>query len=936
MYRPKTDKELRARVKLLGNLLGDVLRQHAGEDVFDAVETLRTEHIRLRKRDNVRKRRELTRLLGSLDAETLTHVVRAFYTYFSLANIAEESYQHHQRYSQERLDGPSWSGSFDLTLQELLRQGVSALQVQALLNQLVFMPVITAHPTESKRRTVMESLRRIFLTAENLDDPRLSQRELNAVINHLASEIQILWKTDEVRPTRPRVRDEIANGLYYFRESLFKAVPAMYRKMEEAMDRVYGFVAPEGKHGIVVPSFLRFGSWIGGDRDGNPNVTPQTTLTAVRVQAQEILLEYIHRLRRLNHVLTHSSLLCTPTGDLLVSLAADEKYSEKAFSEKPEQYLQEPYRRKLFVMRYRLERNLVALKRRLHGEEVATSAHAYGSELELLGDLYVMRDSLISHGDANIANGELKDLIRLVETFGLQLLHLDLRQESTRHTDAVADLLRYHLRGEDYAQMSEEQRMQILTDAITRGAPVIIDEGALSDATRETVEVFRGMSQMQREISPKVFGHYVISMTHAASHVMEVMFLAHFAGLVGRGAQGWYCHIRISPLFETIEDLAHVEPVLTSLLNNPAYASLLEASGNMQEIMLGYSDSCKDGGILASSWMLYQAQKRITMVAAQRGIQMRIFHGRGGTVGRGGGPTHEAILAQPPGTVHGQIKFTEQGEVLSFKYSNAETATYELTMGVTGLMKASVGVVHAPTGDAQIYLDIMDTLSHEGERAYRALTDDTPAFFDYFYDATPVREIGMLNIGSRPSHRKKADRSKKSIRAIPWVFGWAQSRHTLPAWFGVGSALEQWSAARNHDLRTLQRMYREWPFFKALLSNIEMSLFKADMDIAHQYAQLCSDPKTAQNIYAAIHAEYTRAVKYVLLVTGNKVLVKENPTLLLSLTRRNPYLDALNNIQLSLLRRYRDESLDETERQAWLNPLLRTINAIAAGMRNTG
>lgn len=936
MYRPKTDKELRARVKLLGNLLGDVLREHAGEDVFDAVETLRTEHIRLRKRDNIRKRRELTRLLGSLDAETLTHVVRAFYTYFSLANIAEESYQHHQRYSQERLEGPSWNGSFDLTLQELLRQGVSGLQIQALLNQLVFMPVITAHPTESKRRTIMESLRRIFLTAEDLDDPRLSQRELNAVIHRLASEIQILWKTDEVRPTRPRVRDEISNGLYYFRESLFKAVPAMYRKMEEAVDRVYGFVAPEGKHGIVVPSFLRFGSWIGGDRDGNPNVTPQTTAAAVRVQAQEILLEYIHRLRKLNHVLTHSSLLSTPTGDLLVSLAADEKYAEKAFSEKPEQFLQEPYRRKLYVMRYRLERNLVALKRRLHGEEVTTSTHAYASELELLGDLYVMRDSLISHGDANIANGELKDLIRLVETFGLQLLHLDLRQESTRHTDAVADLLRYHLRGEDYAQLGEDQRMQILTDAIMSGAPVIIDEGALSDATRETVEVFRVMSQMQREISPEVFGHYVISMTHAASHVMEVMFLAHFAGLVGRSTQGWYCHIRISPLFETIEDLAHIEPVLTSLLNNPAYAALLEASGNMQEIMLGYSDSCKDGGILASSWMLYQAQKRITAVAAQHGIQMRIFHGRGGTVGRGGGPTHEAILAQPPGTVHGQIKFTEQGEVLSFKYSNAETATYELTMGVTGLMKASVGVVHPPAGDAQAYLDIMDTLSSEGERAYRALTDDTPAFFDYFYDATPVREIGMLNIGSRPSHRKKADRSKKSIRAIPWVFGWAQSRHTLPAWFGVGSALEQWSATRNHDMRTLQRMYREWPFFKALLSNIEMSLFKADMDIAQHYAQLCTDPKTAQNIYAAIHAEYSRAVKYVLLVTGNKVLVKENPTLLLSLSRRNPYLDALNNIQLSLLRRYRDETLEETARQAWLNPLLRTINAIAAGMRNTG
>ncbi len=936
MYRPITDKQLRARVKLFGNLLGRVIRKHAGEDVFNAVETLRQGHIRLRKLDSKRIRRDLSRLIETLDAETLMHVVRAFSTYFSLVNIAEEQFQHRVRHEQERLEGPSWSGSFDMTFQELLREDVSATQIQTLLNQLVFQPVITAHPTESKRRTIMETLRRIFVTAEQLDDPRLSPRETALINEKLELEIQLLWKTDEVRATKPRVRDEISNGLFYFRESLFQAVPTMYRNMERALDRIYGFSAPDRQHGIVVPSFLRFGSWIGGDRDGNPNVTPQTTVAALRLQSQEILLEYLRRLRYLGHVLTHSSLLITPSADMLVSLAADTKYIEKAFAEKPDRFMQEPYRRKLHVMNYRLERNLITLRQRLNGEEVERHPHSYESAQEFLSELYIIRDSLIGHGDENIANNRIKDLIRLVETFGFHLLQLDVRQESTRHTDAVADLLRFHLKGEEYTELSEERRMQVLSDAISRTTLVVIDESELSDATRETMEVFRVMSNMQKEISSKAFGCYVISMTHSASHVMEVMFLAHLTGLVGRGPYGWHCNLRVSPLFETIDDLAHIEPVLTSLLNNPVYASLLQVSGNLQEVMLGYSDSCKDGGILTSSWMLYQAQKRINSVAAQRGIQVRLFHGRGGTVGRGGGPTYDAILAQPPGTVHGQIKFTEQGEVLSFKYSNAETATYELTMGVSGLMKASVGVVRTHAHDSANHLEIMDYVSRQGENSYRDLTDKTPEFFDYFYEATPVNIIGMLNIGSRPSHRKKADRSKKSIRAIPWVFGWSQSRHTLPAWFGVGTALQQWLRKHGRDVKSLNQMYRHWPFFRALISNIEMALYKADMDIARDYANLCTEPATAKLVYKMIADEYSLARKMVMRATGNRALLKENPALFLSLSRRKPYLDPLNNIQLALMRRYRDDNLDETERQAWLNPLLRTINAIAAGMRNTG
>jgi len=398
----------------------------------------------------------------------------------------------------------------------------------------------------------------------------------------------------------------------------------------------------------------------------------------------------------------------------------------------------------------------------------------------------------------------------------------------------------------------------------------------------------------------------------------------------------WFCNLRISPLFETIDDLEHVEEVLSQLLGNVSYRALLDCASNCQEIMLGYSDSCKDGGILASNWKLYEAQKKIMAIADRHGTRCRLFHGRGGTIGRGGGPTHDAILSQPPGTVHGQIKFTEQGEVLRYKYSNVETAVYELSLGVTGLLKASRTVGDPQAVDRRDYMGIMDELTRVGEQVYRDLIDATPGLFDYFYDVTPVTEIGLLNIGSRPSHRKQQDRSKTSIRAIPWVFGWAQSRHTLPAWYGLGTALETW---RNNDparLASLQTMYREWPFFRSLLGNIQMALFKGEMHIAHEYTRLATDQTAAETIYSKIRDEYQRTVTQVLHASGLHQLLEENPSLGLSLYRRNPYLDPLNNIQITLLARYRNTDLTDDQRERWLHPLLRSINAIAGGMRNTG
>lgn len=926
-----SDKQLRARVKLFGNLLGNVLRDQAGNGVLAAVETLRKGYISLRKEENPRKRQRLAKIIDTLDAETLIHVLRAFNSYFSLVNIAEEAFQHRQRRRQLRAGGPLWTGSFDDALRQFQSRGIGTEQLQKLLNGLVYMPVFTAHPTEAKRRTIMEALRRIFVTSERLTDPRIGREEKEELSRRVETEVQILWKTDEVRAQKPLVRDEIKNGLFYFRESLFQAVPTTYRNMEKAVRRIYGMDSD-----VLVPSFLRFGSWIGGDRDGNPFVTAETTVMAVRLQHREILRQYLHDITHLGHVLTQSSLLCEPSDAFLASLERDEVAHADAFEGKRERFSQEPYRRKLYFMRHRLRKNLHAVEARLAGREVDSSNGAYLSEREFLHDLYLIRDSLIGHGDRPVAEGDLKDLIRLAETFGFYLFHLDVRQESTRHSQAVAELLSLQEEPVDYMSLDESQRLATLAEHITKHDKLSVDRSKLSESTREVLDVFRVMARMRKEVSPNVFGNYVISMTHAASHVMEVMLLARHADLVGQRGAEWYCDLRISPLFETIEDLEHIEPVMTNLLDNSCYATLLKASGNMQEVMLGYSDSCKDGGILASSWNLYRAQKQITALAAERGVDCRLFHGRGGTIGRGGGPTHESILAQPAGTVHGQIKFTEQGEVLSYKYSNAETAVYELTVGVSGLLKASCCLVHAPEPDRDDYLAIMNDLATRGEAAYRQLTDNTEGFLDYFYEATPVTEIGLLNIGSRPSHRKKGDRSKASVRAIAWVFGWAQSRHTIPAWYGIGSALADWCGNDAERLQRLREMYRNWPFFRALLSNSQMSLFKADMEIASEYAELCLDQRVAKRIYGMIRDEHERTVSNVLDIAQFEHLLDENPTLALSLSRRNPYLDPLNHIQITLLRRYRNASLSEEERNVWLEPLLRSINAIAAGMRNTG
>ena len=931
-----TDDHLRSQVKLLGTLLGQVLLQFAGEDVFEAVETLRRGFADLQQQEDQRRRTELMAMIDAMPAGKVELVVRAFSGYFKLVNVAEESFAHRNRRRLLSHGMALWEGSFDRTLGELRAQGVSVGTLQEMVNRLHYAPVFTAHPTESRRRAVMEGMRRVFLICDHLYSPTLGVSDRHELEAQLAAEIQVMWRTDELRSARLEVRDEVRNGLYYVRESLFEAVPKAYHFFEKALRKHYGADA-DGVAPISVPSFIRFGSWIGGDRDGNPFVTADVTEWTVHTQMQEALGEYRARALELRQTLTHSSGWCTPSAAFLERLGEYEaEYGEQVFRGTAVQiYSREPYRRMAAMMLARLDANLSYVHQCLADVPSFTSHLAYENAAAFLDDLYLVRDSLISHGDRIVAMQDLQALIRLVESFGFHLLQLDIRQESTVHTRTVAAVLQQIDPDFDYMAASEPERLQRLAAWVGHIDPIGINDAALDDEAREALAVFRRMVRLQAEVGDEVFGAYVISMTHSASHVMEVMLLARLVGLCGHNGRDWFCRIRVAPLFETVDDLQRSRAILDQLLSNKVYRALVAADGNRQEVMLGYSDSCKDGGILASNWNLYQAQLSIIALTRQFDVECRLFHGRGGTVGRGGGPTHEAILSQPPGTVNGEIKFTEQGEMLYYKYSNPETANYEIGMGVTGLLKASAtALAHCEVCYPQDYLDWMRDIAAAGEAAYRALIG-MPGFIDYFYESTPVTEIGLLNIGSRPSHRKKADRSLASIRAIPWVFGWAQSRHTLPAWYGIGSALKTFIDARPDGLAHLQAMYREWPFFRSLLSNVQMALTKADMEIAEEYARLC-DHSNTMAIYRTIADEFALTVAGVEQVAQIGALLEDNPSLALSISRRRPYIDPINHIQVLMLKRYRTDSVWESEQDSWLTPLKRSINAIAAGMRNTG
>ena len=929
----KNDRILRSRVKLFGRLLGNILKQQAGEEVFRVVEKLRKEFLALRKKPDDKARKKLENFIDRLSPEILTPVIRAFSIYFKLVNIAETQFHQHQRESLSRHGEEPWKGSFINTLQHFKNEGMTTEQLSTIFSECMYIPVFTAHPTESKRRVVMNQLRRFRRTSEKLYHLNSKQPDYKNVLEDLENQLDIIWKTNEVRTTRPEVRQEIRHGLQFFEESIFAAVPIIYRDLFEATQRV--FCEKENCPPFKIPKLIRFGSWIGGDRDGNPNVTPEVTKLAVRLNAITILKEYCRRCDTLISELTFSDHFCTPNIEFIEQSTEDDNFLDTIPHVNGNRFQHEPYRRKLFIMLKRLENNLNYLQARLEGEKPRV-AKGYADEAAFLNDLYLIRDSLISHNDAPATRGNLQDLIWLAETFGFYLFHLDIRQESTIHCNAVNDIIaQMDGKSGNYQKLSETKKLQLLGKLVS-DPDFSYSRKSLSDETIQVLEVFDTIKEMRKEVSPQAFGQYVISMTHTASNIMEVMFLARCADLIDFKKKGPVCGLEISPLFETIEDLEHIVPVLQKLLSNSAYRDLIASMNNTQEVMLGYSDSAKDGGITSSAWNLYRAQEKVIEIGKKHDIHIRLFHGRGGTIGRGGGPTHDAIRSQPDGTVSGQIKFTEQGEVLSYKYNNMENAVYELSMGISGLLHASAHLVHDQKPDKPEYLEIMNQLAETGEQHFRELTEKSEGFLDYFYEATPVSEISHLNIGSRPSHRAKGDRSKSSVRAIAWVFGWAQSRQTLPAWYGLGKALEEYRKQSRGNQKKLKRMFNDWPFFNSLLSNTQMALFKSEMSIAAEYAQLCEDKDTGNRIYKLINEEYQRCCKQILDISSNEKLIADNPVLQMSLTRRDPYLDPLNHIQLSLLKRTRNNDITEQERANWFTPLLRSINAIAAGMRNTG
>lgn len=910
--------------KLLPDLLGEVILEQEGQAVFDAVELLRKGFIQQRINPNPDRELELVAALRAMDVEMLDRVIHAFSTFFHLANIGEE-YRNQSSRRQLENQGNAWKNSFKETIAAFKANGKSLPEVLELLDQLTYSPTFTAHPTEAKRPVVLEALQRIHSAFDKLATADGSPVAVTEIRHRLKAMIQIFWKTEAVRPHKPTVYDEIENSLYYFRESIFACLPEVYRDLESAIKEVYA--EARGKP-LALPTIVRFGTWVGGDRDGNPFVTPEITRNALRMQQREILCEYRRRVAHLSKLFTHSSEQVTISSALQQSLETDHSNYAKQLGP---QYITEPYRRKLYLCKLRLDASIKQVERRLANNRSSNQVLAYQNESEFRQDLELVRDSLCGHNEANLTRGGLQDLLRLLDSCGFYLSKMDIRQESTLHSQAIAEIATNSDSPFDYLALAEDQRQDWLTDQLNNPNKLNYDARQLTIQSTEIIDVFELMAAMREEVSAACFGSYIISMAHTASHILEVALLAKIAGLITVDSHGkLHSQIHIAPLFETVVDLENAEATLDQLYSNPTYMQILEFNSQTQEIMLGYSDSCKDGGIIASSWNLYKAQQRIVAVTSKHQLRSLLFHGRGGTIGRGGGPTHDSILSQPAGTVQGGIKFTEQGEVLSFKYNFVNTARYELTVGISGLMKASDPAYVQQ--DQPQHLAMMEKLLASGERSFRELTDDNPATMQYFYETTPSAEIALLNIGSRPSHRKQADYSKSSIRAIGWVFGWSQSRQNIPGWYGLGTALT--AAIEQGGLDTLKNMHSDWRYFRNFLSNSQMVILKTDQHVAKQYSELCSDQQIKEQCYGLMSGEYEAAVGALQAITGNEEMMADFPEIGQSVRWRNAYLDPLNYIQVLMLARLANEP--DRFNSPWLKPALNTINGIATGLRNTG
>lgn len=918
---PPAQKALGFDIRLLGNLLGQAIRRLAGDAAFELEEDIRAAAKELRAKPSPETARQLRDRLGTLDLPSLRSLIRAFSVFFDLINLAEQQARVRAlRYRAAKPEAPL-AETAEAALRQIASRGIPAEEVADHLARALVVPVFTAHPSEARRRTVLEKLAVVSHLLDGLEYGMPTPTERDGAIGAIAEEVEAIWLTDSVRSVRPSVLDEVRQVIGMVESRLLDVVPKVYRKLETALTHVYI------GHDWRAPAFLRFGSWIGGDRDGHPNVTHTVTAEAIRLQQESILKHYLSRVESLGGKLSHSTPFVEAGQALKESLVAD----AALFPGVPQGKGHEPYRVKCRMIAAKLRQTLEYIHTHVvdwGAEEQLPPPGVYLGRQGLLDDLNLIANDLRRAGATATANGAIRDFIRIVEVFGVHLLTLDLRQHSGRHEQAVDEVLRAAGVCPNYGALTPDARFAIVARELESARPLIPAHLPFSPDTTEVIRTFRTMAAVLEQRCPEALGTYIVSSTTNSAHLLEVLLLAREARLF-RPADG-ISRIDIVPLFEALEPLRTARGILEKLLALPIYRRQLELRGNVQEVMIGYSDSNKESGFLQSAWALYQAQSELTDLGREANVRVQFFHGRGGAIGRGGGPANYAILAQPRGTVDGRLRMTEQGEMIADRFGHPSIAERHLEQVLDAVLRTSFPD-HADHLDPGWH-EALDALADAARKHYRALVYDTPEFLTYFEQATCIGEIAELKIGSRPA-RRSAARSIEDLRAIPWVFSWMQSRHTLPGWYGLGSAVAEFLQSHSDGLAMLRAMYARWPFWRTLIDNAQMILAKADMVIARLYADLVTDKALAARIYGRIEAEYRSSVDAVCNITGQSKLLERSTVLRTSIERRNPYVDPLSFIQLVLLSRLR--SGDQT-RDELITAVLESINGVASGLKNTG
>lgn len=914
---------LRRDVRFLGNILGEVLVHQGGNELLDVVEKIRETSKALRAEYTPELYQEFLSMIKQLDSEKRHQVIRAFAVYFQLVNIAEQNHRIRRKRDYERSAGETVQpGSIEMAVKTLKEKGFEYSDVEEILSSLSLELVMTAHPTEAMRRVILDIHKRISEDVMLLDNPILTLREREQLREKLLNEVITLWQTDELRDRKPTVLDEVRNGMYYFHETLFHVLPDVYEELERCLHKYY----PENRW--HVPTYLKFGSWIGGDRDGNPSVTSDVTWETLRVQRKLAIREYKRILIELMGVLSFSTNIVNVSEELMASIEEDRKHVviKKADIWRNEK---EPYRIKLAYMITKLSNIL--------DESTLGQPNRYDSPEELIRDLKVIDCSLRHHYADYVADTYIKKTIRQVELFGFHTATLDIRQHSQEHENAMTEILAHMNIVEDYSALSEEEKINLLADLLNDPRPLTSSHFKYSENTHECLEVYRTIYRAQKEYGKNCINSYLISMTRGASDLLEVMVLAKEVGLYRVEPDGTVvCSIQSVPLFETIDDLHAAPQIMKRLFDLPVYRRSVQARNDVQEIMLGYSDSNKDGGVVTANWELLVAMNDITAMSKDYGVKLKFFHGRGGALGRGGMTLNRSILAQPSHTIGGGIKITEQGEVISSRYSLKGIAYRSLEQATSALLTSATAARTEKVDEKEAgWKEIIKEISEVSLEKYQDLIFRDKDFFNFFKESTPLPEIGELNIGSRPSKRKNSDRFE-DLRAIPWVFAWTQSRYLFPAWYAAGTGLQSFYQGKEENMKVLQDMYNNYPFFSTLIDTVQMAVAKADMNISKQYTYMVKDEEVRNRIVGLIKEEYKLTKDLLLKVTGQQEILDNVPVIQESIRLRNPYVDPLSYLQVQLLAELRELREQDGDDAELLREVLLTINGIAAGLRNTG